>query len=80
MSPRRKVTGISAILLPYEEGGEVDWKGFDAHLIRTLDAGLVPAVNMDTGYGNLIQDVVREEVLLRSQRITEGRVFVAGFL
>ncbi len=78
LSPRRKVTGISAILLPYEEGGEVDWKGFDAHLIRTLDAGLVPAVNMDTGYGNLIDETVREEVLRRSQRITDGRFFVAG--
>ena len=42
---------------------EVDWRGFDAHLHRTLDAGLVPAVNMDTGYGNLIDDAVREEVL-----------------
>jgi len=78
LSPRRKITGISAILLPYKQGGEVDWNGFDAHLIRTLGAGLVPAVNMDTGYGNLIDDSVREEVLLRTQQITDGRFFVAG--
>ena len=78
LRPRRKIMGISAILLPYHVGGEVDWQGFDAHLHRTLDAGLVPAVNMDTGYGNLIDDAVREEVLLRSQRIAGGRAFVAG--
>ncbi|HBV61486.1 MAG TPA: dihydrodipicolinate synthase family protein [Rhodopirellula sp.] len=78
LRPRRKIMGISAILLPYHVGGEVDWQGFDAHLHRTLDAGLVPAVNMDTGYGNLIDDRVREEVLLRSKRITSGRSYVAG--
>ena len=61
LRPRRKIMGVSAILLPYKLGGEVDWQGFDMHLQRTLDAGLVPAVNMDTGYGNLIDDAVREE-------------------
>lgn len=78
LRPRRKIMGVSAILLPYKVGGEVDWQGFDMHLQRTLDAGLVPAVNMDTGYGNLIDDAVREEVLLRSQRIAGDRFFVAG--
>lgn len=78
LRPRRKIMGVSAILLPYKLGGEVDWQGFDMHLQRTLDAGLVPAVNMDTGYGNLIDDAVREEVLLRSQRIAGDRLFVAG--
>ena len=78
LRPRRKIMGVSAILLPYKVGGEVDWQGFEMHLQRTLDAGLVPAVNMDTGYGNLIDDAVREEVLLRSQRIAGDRLFVAG--
>ena len=78
LRPRRKIMGVSAILLPYKVGGEVDWQGFDMHLQRTLDAGLVPAVNMDTGYGNLINDAVREEVLLRSQRIAGDQLFVAG--
>ena len=36
LRPRRKIMGISAILLPYRVGGEVDWQGFDAHLHRTL--------------------------------------------
>ncbi|MAI32125.1 MAG: dihydrodipicolinate synthase family protein [Planctomycetaceae bacterium TMED240] len=78
LQTRRKIMGISAILLPYHVGGEVDWQGFDEHLHRTLDAGLIPAVNMDTGYGNLIDDAVREEVLLRAQRIAGGRAFIAG--
>ncbi|MDB4664555.1 dihydrodipicolinate synthase family protein [bacterium] len=78
LQPRRKIMGISAILLPYHAEGGVDWKGFDAHLRRTFDAGLVPAVNMDTGYGNLIDDAVREEVLLRSHRIADSQSFVAG--
>ena len=78
LQPRRKIMGISAILLPYHAGGEVDWEGFDAHVQRTLEAGLIPAVNMDTGYGNLIDDAVREEVLCL--QTADGQSFVAGVL
>ena len=56
--PRRKITGISAILLPFTPAGEVDWPSFDAHVLRTSDAGLTPAVNMDTGYVNLLDDAI----------------------
>ena len=49
LSPRRKITGISAILLPYADDDSVDWEGFDDHVKRTFAAGLIPAVNMDTG-------------------------------
>ena len=54
LRPRRTITGISAILLPFTEAGDIDWHGFAAHVVRTADAGLTPAVNMDTGYGNLL--------------------------
>jgi hypothetical protein len=54
LRPRRKITGMSAILLPFTAAGQVDWTGFEAHVQRTGTAGLVPAVNMDTGYANLI--------------------------
>ena len=77
-TPRRKITGISAILLPYREVGVVDWGGFDGHLSRTFEAGLTPAVNMDTGYGNLIDEETRQEVLRRTREIAAGRPFVAG--
>ena len=78
IQPRRKITGISAILLPLLDDDSVDWHGFDGHVTRTLDAGLSPAVNMDTGYGHLIDETTREEVLRRTQSIASGRRFVAG--
>ncbi|MGB7324904.1 MAG: dihydrodipicolinate synthase family protein [Rubripirellula sp.] len=78
LKPRRKITGISAILLPFTSAGEVDWAGFDLHVERTLSAGLAPAVNMDTGYANLIDESTREEVLRRTQAICSGKRYVGG--
>jgi dihydrodipicolinate synthase/N-acetylneuraminate lyase len=78
IQPRRKITGISAILLPFDEQGKVDWAGFTAHVVRTAEAGLVPAVNMDTGYVNLIDDKTRLEVLKRTRQAPGLRDFVAG--
>ncbi|MFO1040351.1 MAG: dihydrodipicolinate synthase family protein [Planctomycetaceae bacterium] len=78
LQPRRKVTGISAVLLPFTESGAVDWIGFEAHVTRTAGAGLTPAVNMDTGYVNLIDHTVQDEVLRRTQAIVAGGPFVAG--
>ncbi|MFO1063642.1 MAG: dihydrodipicolinate synthase family protein [Pirellulales bacterium] len=76
--PRRKILGMSAILLPFESSGEVDWVGFRSHVERTFDAGLVPAVNMDTGYANLIDEATRVRVLEETQAIASSRMFVAG--
>lgn len=76
--PRRQILGISAILLPFAESGEVDWNGFGKHVARTLDAGLVPAVNMDTGYANLIDEATRVAVLKATQELAAGRMYVAG--
>ena len=59
-------------------GDQVDWSGFDAHLQRTFDAGLTPAVNMDTGYANLIDEPTRSEVLRRTNELAQGRSYVAG--
>lgn len=76
--PKRKITGTSAILLPYKSDGSVHWEDFDQHITRTFEAGLTPAVNMDTGYANLIDEPTREEVLRRTNTIAAGRNFVAG--
>lgn len=76
--PGRKITGISAILLPFAGEGTVDWDGFDRHVERTLACGLIPAVNMDTGYAHLIDEPTRAEVLRRTESIADGRQFVAG--
>ena len=69
---------MSAILLPLLSSTEIDWQGLRGHVGRTSDAGLVPAVNMDTGYGNLISAKERVEVLRATQEVTAGRPFIAG--
>lgn len=61
--PRRVIRGMSAILLPMRTAGGVDWEGFAAHVARTAAAGITPAVNMDTGYVQLIDDATRREAL-----------------
>jgi dihydrodipicolinate synthase/N-acetylneuraminate lyase len=76
--PRRPITGISAILLPFTDDGVIDWDGFSAHVARTAAAGITPAVNMDTGYVNLLDDATRHEVLARTQETLDGKPFVAG--
>jgi dihydrodipicolinate synthase/N-acetylneuraminate lyase len=78
LRPRRAVAGYSAILLPFTETGAIDWDGFTRHVERTAAAGLVPAVNMDTGFGNLIDDATKVEALDRARAVLGGRPFVAG--
>ncbi len=75
---RRTITGMSAILLPFTADGQIDWDGFSAHVARTAQAGLVPAVNMDTGYVNLLDDATRETVLQRTRAALGQGAFVAG--
>lgn len=78
LKPRRVITGISAILLPFAADHGIDWDGFERHVQRTLEAGLIPAVNMDTGYANLIDEETRLSVLERTEAICQGRQYVAG--
>jgi len=78
LSRKRKPVGMSAILLPFTAGGDVDWPGFRAHVRRTHAAGLVPAVNMDTGYANLIDEAMRMAVLDETRAVMAGETFVAG--
>lgn len=78
IQPNRKITGISAVLLPYGADGQTDWAGFEGLVARTCEAGLIPAVNMDTGYGNLLTIEERTAVLRRTKSITSGANFVAG--
>jgi dihydrodipicolinate synthase/N-acetylneuraminate lyase len=78
LRPRRRVEGISAVLLPFDAAGAVDWRAFGAHVLRTAEAGLTPAVNMDTGYVNLLDDAGRARVLACVRGVLAGRPFVAG--
>lgn len=75
--PGRTITGMSAILLPHLDPAAVDWASLDAHIARTQEAGLTPAVNMDTGYVQLLDAETRVQVLDRTAAITGGD-FVAG--
>ena len=75
--PGRAITGMSAILLPHLDSTTVDWASLDAHIARTHEAGLTPAVNMDTGYVQLLDADTRVQVLDRAAAITGGD-FVAG--
>ncbi|MCH2182427.1 MAG: dihydrodipicolinate synthase family protein [Mariniblastus sp.] len=69
---------MSAILLPFTVDGQVDWESFHRHLKRTVEAGLTPAVNMDTGFSALIDERTRREVLERTSAELAGSPFVAG--
>jgi len=74
----RRVHGIAAALLPYR-GDDVDWEGFEAHVARTREAGLDVAVNMDTGFGDLLDPGQREAVLDVTRRVLgDGVPFYAG--
>jgi dihydrodipicolinate synthase/N-acetylneuraminate lyase len=61
--PRRQIRGMSAILLPFTADRRIDWDAFAAHVARTAAAGIAPAVNMDTGYVQLIDHATRCEAL-----------------
>jgi hypothetical protein len=63
LRPRRSITGMSAVLLPFQDPETPDIDGFLTHLVRTVDAGLVPAINMDTGFGPTIGAERRAELL-----------------
>ena len=76
--PSRKIKGYSAILLSLTSTGSVDWQGFESHLSKTLEAGLIPAINMDTGYANLIDSATKIDVLSRTRDITNGKEFISG--
>lgn len=76
--PHRKIEGISAILLPFQTDGTPDLEAFTAHLERTYAAGLISAVNMDTGYVNHLTNSECEHILDLTVSIAQGRRFIAG--
>jgi dihydrodipicolinate synthase/N-acetylneuraminate lyase len=77
VKPRREVRGMSAVLLPFESGGEIDWVAYSKLLETTRGAGLTPAVNMDTGYVQLLDAATRLRVLDAARAVC-GDDFVAG--
>ena len=77
IQPQRSVTGMSAVLLPHTTSGDISWPEFEKHVARTASAGLTPAVNMDTGYVQLLEPDTALRVLDLTSEVTHGD-FVAG--
>jgi dihydrodipicolinate synthase/N-acetylneuraminate lyase len=78
LRPSRTIEGISACLLPYGADNQPDWSAFGQLLDRTWAVGLRPAVNMDTGYVNLLTPSERARVLAEARDVAAGRPFVVG--
>lgn len=75
----RKVQGISAALLPFEADGRVAVAAFQQHLIATQRAGLMSAVNMDTGYVNFLSEAEKKDVLRWTREaLGKDTAFIAG--
>jgi len=73
----RTITGMSAVLLPFTPDGQIDWDATEAHIDRTVEVGLTPAVNMDTGYVQLLDADQKTDVLARAAIVARDD-FVAG--
>jgi dihydrodipicolinate synthase/N-acetylneuraminate lyase len=78
VQPRRRLEGIAAVLLPFDAAGEPDFASLAQHLAFTAAAGLIPAVNMDTGYVHLLNTEQRCSVLEVARSVLDGGPFVAG--
>ncbi len=76
--PLRKIEGNSAVLLPFGGDGDPDLDSYVGLLEDTWSAGLTPAVNMDTGYTNLLRPEQRREILELTRQKSRGRRFIAG--
>ena len=61
--PGRTILGAAAVLLPFGPTEEIDWSSFESLLDRTASTGLIPAVNMDTGYVQLLSVDEQQHVL-----------------
>jgi dihydrodipicolinate synthase/N-acetylneuraminate lyase len=77
--PGRRVQGIAATLLPFESDGRIAVEAFQHHLAATHQAGLMNAVNMDTGYVNYLSESEKKDVLRWTREALEPNTpFVAG--
>jgi len=75
----RKVQGIAAAMLPFQSNGRIAVEAFQRHLSATQAAGLMNAVNMDTGYVNYLSEIQKKNVLGWTREALGKNVpFVAG--
>ncbi len=78
LRPGRAPLGVSAVLLPITDDGAPDLVALEALIARTVAAGLAPAVNMDTGYGNLLGPAERDDVLQVATKVAGSETMVVA--
>jgi len=66
------------MLLPFTAEGEIAEEAYAGCLLETVEAGLTPAVNMDTGYVNLLTAAEKLRVLGLARQALGGAPFLAG--
>jgi dihydrodipicolinate synthase/N-acetylneuraminate lyase len=76
--PRRPIEGISAVLLPFHKDGSIDYDSFAENLLRTVDVGLTPAINVEFGLVDRLTQSERADVLDLVRDVMVARPFVAG--
>jgi 4-hydroxy-tetrahydrodipicolinate synthase len=74
----RVVHGMAAVLLPFQADGSIAEDAYAGLFRETLAAGLTPAVNMDTGYVQLLTPAERSRVLSIAESVAGGANFLAG--
>ena len=75
---RRPIEGISAVLLPFHKDGAIDFDSFAENLLRTVDVGLTPAINVEFGLVDRLTLSERADVLDLVRDVMVARPFVAG--
>lgn len=79
LTPGRRIEGVAAVLLPFDSRDNIAEDAFCSHLTATRDAGLTCAVNMDTGYVNLLSAEEKTRVLgLTRDALGRESRFMAG--
>jgi len=79
IKPGRKIHGAAAALLPFEDDGRIAVEAFQTHIAATHRAGLMNAVNMDTGYVNYLSSSQKGDVLKWTREaLGPGIPFIAG--
>ncbi|MCU0710170.1 MAG: DUF993 family protein, partial [Pirellula sp.] len=68
----------AAAYLPWKPVGMLDFDSYARVLESIWGCGLIPAVNMDTGFVNLLTESQRLEVLHFASSLAQGRELVAG--
>jgi dihydrodipicolinate synthase/N-acetylneuraminate lyase len=77
--PKRRIYGITAVLLPFTKDGAPNLEQFERHLRRTIAAEIEPAINMDTGFGPQLTPAQRLEVIrLTRKTLGNSAAFTAG--